>query len=273
MATAQSDQVKLAPFRLNTRQRVQQNQTDGSKALVLGQTTNWNIDKVGFLSGFILKISGTVTLGGAGVIVDRGPLALLDRVKVTLLNGNITVVDISGPHLDLLNRQFWRGFAFNGNGVYTPSASIYSTPVLMAANAWVMHVFIPIGANLQTAFDTGLINAQSSQNTIAVQLLTTGSGTNFVSNFTSMALNAEIHNVYYDVPPPSVVRWPLNQLVRTIQAQEIIGAVGDVRHEIERQGRLLQLIGECRTNRSEEHTSELQSLRHLVCRLLLEKKN
>src|SRR5438045_8156605 len=27
-----------------------------------------------------------------------------------------------------------------------------------------------------------------------------------------------------------------------------------------------------RTKRSEEHTSELQSLRHLVCRLLLEKK-
>src|SRR5437899_6205016 len=27
-----------------------------------------------------------------------------------------------------------------------------------------------------------------------------------------------------------------------------------------------------RDNRSEEHTSELQSLRHLVCRLLLEKK-
>src|SRR5262245_64651067 len=28
----------------------------------------------------------------------------------------------------------------------------------------------------------------------------------------------------------------------------------------------------CSLNRSEEHTSELQSLRHLVCRLLLEKK-
>src|SRR5258705_5382108 len=27
------------------------------------------------------------------------------------------------------------------------------------------------------------------------------------------------------------------------------------------------------SHRSEEHTSELQSLRHLVCRLLLEKKN
>src|ERR1035438_10560021 len=29
----------------------------------------------------------------------------------------------------------------------------------------------------------------------------------------------------------------------------------------------------CGIHRSEEHTSELQSLRHLVCRLLLEKKN
>src|SRR5205814_9453994 len=31
--------------------------------------------------------------------------------------------------------------------------------------------------------------------------------------------------------------------------------------------------GRCGRRRSEEHTSELQSLRHLVCRLLLEKKN
>src|SRR5436853_2801460 len=30
--------------------------------------------------------------------------------------------------------------------------------------------------------------------------------------------------------------------------------------------------GPCDPSRSEEHTSELQSLRHLVCRLLLEKK-
>src|SRR5262245_63437405 len=30
--------------------------------------------------------------------------------------------------------------------------------------------------------------------------------------------------------------------------------------------------GACSSRRSEEHTSELQSLRHLVCRLLLEKK-
>src|SRR5205814_6351142 len=37
-------------------------------------------------------------------------------------------------------------------------------------------------------------------------------------------------------------------------------------------GRLLRRLSEG-PSRSEEHTSELQSLRHLVCRLLLEKKN
>src|SRR5437899_11847580 len=40
------------------------------------------------------------------------------------------------------------------------------------------------------------------------------------------------------------------------------------------QARLVQRAGRgIKGERSEEHTSELQSLRHLVCRLLLEKKN
>src|SRR5205814_3442083 len=37
--------------------------------------------------------------------------------------------------------------------------------------------------------------------------------------------------------------------------------------------RLLAQLSAAGPRRSEEHTSELQSLRHLVCRLLLEKKN
>src|SRR5258705_971946 len=36
--------------------------------------------------------------------------------------------------------------------------------------------------------------------------------------------------------------------------------------------RLRRALAALREKRSEEHTSELQSLRHLVCRLLLEKK-
>src|SRR5947199_3573010 len=39
-----------------------------------------------------------------------------------------------------------------------------------------------------------------------------------------------------------------------------------------RQSRPLGRRERCPRRRSEEHTSELQSLRHLVCRLLLEKK-
>src|SRR5262245_64943579 len=42
---------------------------------------------------------------------------------------------------------------------------------------------------------------------------------------------------------------------------EIVGVVSDVKAD-----------GLDSSTRSEEHTSELQSLRHLVCRLLLEKK-
>src|SRR5262245_66500533 len=40
-----------------------------------------------------------------------------------------------------------------------------------------------------------------------------------------------------------------------------------------RQGQGWQSVRNAWVLRSEEHTSELQSLRHLVCRLLLEKKN
>src|SRR2546425_3961821 len=42
--------------------------------------------------------------------------------------------------------------------------------------------------------------------------------------------------------------------------------------EIHKHGETFELVDEDSTNRSEEHTSELQSLAYLVCRLLLEKK-
>src|SRR5947199_6968373 len=48
-------------------------------------------------------------------------------------------------------------------------------------------------------------------------------------------------------------------------------AVVHLRHDPGRDEASLQRLGRVR-HRSEEHTSELQSLRHLVCRLLLEKK-
>src|SRR5258705_9512836 len=44
------------------------------------------------------------------------------------------------------------------------------------------------------------------------------------------------------------------------------------RVEIDNERVIVRRNVHCRSLRSEEHTSELQSLRHLVCRLLLEKK-
>src|SRR5262245_64673205 len=52
----------------------------------------------------------------------------------------------------------------------------------------------------------------------------------------------------------------------TIGALSVLRAPGGIRETAERALRLFA------NHRSEEHTSELQSLRHLVCRLLLEKK-
>src|SRR2546425_1435859 len=54
--------------------------------------------------------------------------------------------------------------------------------------------------------------------------------------------------------------------IRTVTAERIFPGW---QHEFEHRGRA-DVLGEKR--RSEEHTSELQSLAYLVCRLLLEKK-
>ena len=65
------------------------------------------------------------------------------------------------------------------------------------------------------------------------------------------------------------------------QAAKIIIADAPLRWQdvvaVARQGAVLELSGQAWARidnaRSEEHTSELQSRLHLVCRLLLEKKN
>src|SRR5205814_8279467 len=61
--------------------------------------------------------------------------------------------------------------------------------------------------------------------------------------------------------PPRSTLFPYTTLFRSTRS--FVARVGDASQST-RHGR--------REHRSEEHTSELQSLRHLVCRLLLEKK-
>src|SRR5687767_15265240 len=78
-------------------------------------------------------------------------------------------------------------------------------------------------------------------------------------------------------PPPRSTLFPYTTLFRSQHRQHGTKEIGITRRCVGHQrmkGRALRRVKHARqqTGRSEEHTSELQSLAYLVCRLLLEKK-
>src|SRR5262245_65222941 len=91
-------------------------------------------------------------------------------------------------------------------------------------------------------------------------------------------------------PPPTSTLFPYTTLFRSVERRCIAAALADhrqyLREVVAEQIALEQPFARAHPvdvaaqridlavvrDRSEEHTSELQSLRHLVCRLLLEKK-
>src|SRR5262245_64698697 len=85
-------------------------------------------------------------------------------------------------------------------------------------------------------------------------------------------------------PPPRSTLFPYTTLFRSLSvvaADRRLADTGIVDEDIDHPKPAARLgddhidrlvAGEVGLGRSEEHTSELQSLRHLVCRLLLEKK-
>src|SRR5258708_8102214 len=79
--------------------------------------------------------------------------------------------------------------------------------------------------------------------------------------------------------PPRSTLFPYTTLFRSSDVLvehpfvlKIIGNSAVYLREFQRRKRLDDLFRRCAFLRSEEHTSELQSPDHLVCRLLLEKK-
>src|SRR5205814_9044133 len=84
--------------------------------------------------------------------------------------------------------------------------------------------------------------------------------------------------LYLVLRPQTPTLFPYTTLFRSFAAAGyslLVGRAVD-RHgarPVEIVGALVLAVGFLMLSRSEEHTSELQSLRHLVCRLLLEKKN
>src|SRR5689334_24629314 len=77
-------------------------------------------------------------------------------------------------------------------------------------------------------------------------------------------------------PPPRPTLFPYTTLFRSLWKDGNLPSPPRAAWYVESgtgMGATLQLADEKRAYRSEEHTSELQSQFHLVCRLLLEKKN
>src|SRR5690348_17791564 len=84
-------------------------------------------------------------------------------------------------------------------------------------------------------------------------------------------------------PPTRSTLFPYTTLFRSEWTQRVAhGGVEGRRRELQRHVAFgqtvvaddeLKIVGHAAVQRSEEHTSELQSPVHLVCRLLLEKKN
>src|SRR5947199_5073755 len=60
--------------------------------------------------------------------------------------------------------------------------------------------------------------------------------------------------------------------IYTLSLHDALPISAQARAQRRRDGMCRSRCRGAQTSRSEEHTSELQSLRHLVCRLLLEKK-
>src|SRR5258708_31886484 len=69
--------------------------------------------------------------------------------------------------------------------------------------------------------------------------------------------------------PPRSTLFPYTTLFRSIHLGFVFRRANKVRNDLD----AIELKCLARRLRSEEHTSELQSPDHLVCRLLLEKKN
>src|SRR2546429_4962997 len=72
--------------------------------------------------------------------------------------------------------------------------------------------------------------------------------------------------------PPRSTLFPYTTLFRSVNDKQLLEAIADMWSKVGIRARIEMMEMAARQKRSEEHTSELQSRLHLVCRLLLEKK-
>jgi|SRR5262245_50636909 len=151
------DQQVVIPFRMATRQRLRQVKTAQTISGLAGDTS-FTLDRVGMLNYLILVIKATVTLSAGGAFATLGPWQLINRIRVDLNLGNMTLVDTDGWTMYEINKTLFRGWGPDGAGVFTPGVGLFSAGVASGANSWLLPLIIPISANPGSDFDTGLVN-------------------------------------------------------------------------------------------------------------------
>lgn len=249
----------LLPFRVGTRQR---RIKVGALAYAANSTVTQIMNRVGYLARLIVQFRGTVTLSAAGALTDLGPWNLVQRFRVTTNIGAAVVVDVSGYGAFLAQRLLTIGWspANAGVGETTPSADVHAAPVAMGANTWVLSWILPISTNVGREFEFGLINLQSPETQVQLDIQT-GALTDPSSNVTGITGNFHVYAEYYEVPQPDRFAQPPLSLCRTLEEQIPIGAVGDNIYTIPRMGVLMQAINVLRLNGARSDSFDAHSIR------------
>ena len=238
-ARTQNQQQRLV-FRKATRQHFD---LVGSIPYASGQTGRLTLPQVGFLAGLLLRVTGTMTLSADGVLAADGPWSLIRRVRVGL-NTGIELINLSGFNLYVVNYLLKEEF----NPAATGRPELYNTPALSGANTWEFSLYVPIAANDGLNFEVGLINAQTEELRVNLEI-DWAPPTDAVSNATSFDGRADVGELFYEVPDPRFAEWPpLNVIHRVIDDRDAITGTGDVRKALLRQGTLLQLAHVVRLN-------------------------
>src|SRR5262245_59404343 len=224
-----------------------------------------------FASGGVTGAAGTngfTTLGG------------LAAVNLGAISNSVAAVDVGSP--DTANLQA-AGLVGNNSGTILSSAALGNVQTgntsiaggLVASNS-VGGVIISSQASGNVTVGTGSVagslvganNGTIRDSTGSGTVISTGSGTDSgtgTGSGTGIPSNPLALLSSTLLPPFSP---ELRELLAAQQTQQIVNLTSTLQFAALSTAPVVTM-----TQRSEEHTSELQSLRHLVCRLLLEKKN
>jgi hypothetical protein len=243
----------LRPFRGNARRRFN---WAGAITYAAASTVSLKLPSVGYLGRIILQFTGTITTSGADTLTNRGPWNLISRMRVVATGGAAVIADLSGYGaylVSMIQQNTWKPDAA-GIGATTPDADIYVAPLASGANTWCLTYILPIAANMGSNSDFGLINLQSDEVNVNVEL-TFGQLTDPGALVTATTGTVDVYVDYFEAPDPNLVALPELVVCRLVEESLNITGTGDTKYKIPRGGVLMQLLEVVQLNSSRNSSS------------------